>query len=69
MVHKLIKNIPFLRDHHATLLKYRIFWGLFFIILGIIGLFVPILQGILFILIGLYLLFDKKNRIKVKKDS
>lgn len=29
-------------------------WG--FIILGIAGLFLPILQGILFILVGLYLL-------------
>ena len=30
--------------------------GWFFIILGFIGLFFPILQGILFLLIGLYLL-------------
>ncbi len=31
-------------------------FGWFFLILGIIGLFLPFLQGILFILIGLYLL-------------
>lgn len=30
--------------------------GWFFIVLGFIGLFFPILQGILFLLIGLYLL-------------
>jgi uncharacterized membrane protein YbaN (DUF454 family) len=30
--------------------------GWVFIILGILGLFLPILQGILFLLIGLYLL-------------
>ena len=30
--------------------------GWFFIVLGILGLFLPLLQGILFILVGLYLL-------------
>ncbi|MHB9095274.1 MAG: PGPGW domain-containing protein [Eubacteriales bacterium] len=30
--------------------------GWFFIILGIVGLFLPLLQGILFILLGLYVL-------------
>jgi uncharacterized membrane protein YbaN (DUF454 family) len=30
--------------------------GWFFILLGILGLFLPILQGILFILVGLFLL-------------
>ncbi len=30
--------------------------GWLFIILGILGLFLPILQGILFLLVGLYLL-------------
>ncbi len=30
--------------------------GWLFIVLGVIGLFLPILQGILFILVGLYLL-------------
>ena len=30
--------------------------GIIFIILGILGLFLPILQGILFLLIGFYLL-------------
>ena len=30
--------------------------GWFFILLGVIGLFLPVLQGILFIFIGVYLL-------------
>lgn len=30
--------------------------GWFFIVLGIIGLFLPILQGILFILVGMFIL-------------
>ncbi len=30
--------------------------GWFFILLGILGLFLPVLQGILFLLIGLFLL-------------
>ncbi len=38
--------------------------GWFFIVLGIIGLFLPILQGILFILIGLAILSSRSERIK-----
>ncbi|MFW6233089.1 MAG: hypothetical protein ACOC3Z_00325 [Nanoarchaeota archaeon] len=41
----------------------RIIFGLLFIIIGVIGLFVPILQGIFFIIIGLIILFGK-NFIK-----
>ena len=38
--------------------------GWVFIILGIIGLFLPILQGILFILIGLAILSSRSEGIK-----
>jgi uncharacterized membrane protein YbaN (DUF454 family) len=38
--------------------------GWFFIVLGILGLFLPILQGILFILIGLAILSSRSNLIK-----
>jgi len=38
--------------------------GCFFIILGIIGLFLPFLQGILFILIGLAILSSRSEIIK-----
>ncbi len=38
--------------------------GWFFIALGILGLFLPILQGILFILIGLAILSSRSERIK-----
>ena len=39
-------------------LKRWLIWclGWLFIVLGILGLFLPVLQGILFLLIGLYLL-------------
>jgi uncharacterized membrane protein YbaN (DUF454 family) len=36
--------------------------GLVTILLGIVGLFVPVLQGVLFILVGLYLL-SRESRI------
>ncbi|HET8678393.1 MAG TPA: PGPGW domain-containing protein [Blastocatellia bacterium] len=41
-----------------TRIKRLLIWclGWFFIALGILGLFLPVLQGILFLLIGLYLL-------------
>ena len=38
--------------------------GWFFITLGILGLFLPILQGILFILIGLAILSTRSEIIK-----
>jgi len=38
--------------------------GWFFIVLGIFGLFLPILQGILFILIGLAILSSRSEIIK-----
>jgi uncharacterized membrane protein YbaN (DUF454 family) len=38
--------------------------GWFFIFLGILGLFLPLLQGILFILIGLAILSTRSETIK-----
>jgi len=38
--------------------------GWLFIVLGILGLFLPILQGILFILIGLAILSSRSDTIK-----
>jgi uncharacterized membrane protein YbaN (DUF454 family) len=38
--------------------------GWFFIVLGILGLFLPILQGILFILIGLAILSSRSELVK-----
>jgi uncharacterized membrane protein YbaN (DUF454 family) len=38
--------------------------GVFFLILGVLGLFLPVLQGLLFILIGLALLFPNNHYIQ-----
>jgi uncharacterized membrane protein YbaN (DUF454 family) len=38
--------------------------GWFFVVLGIIGLFLPILQGVLFILIGLAILSSRSKTIQ-----
>jgi uncharacterized membrane protein YbaN (DUF454 family) len=38
--------------------------GWFFIVLGVLGLFLPILQGVLFILIGLAILSSRSEIIK-----
>lgn len=43
---------------------FRYIFGIFFILLGIIGLFLPILQGILFIIIGLLILAPESARIR-----
>lgn len=41
-----------------------IFIGIGFLLLGFVGLFLPILQGILFIAIGIYILSLTSNRFK-----
>ena len=38
--------------------------GWFFVVLGIIGLFLPFLQGILFIIIGLSILSSRSELVK-----
>lgn len=38
--------------------------GWFFIVLGVIGLFLPFLQGILFIMIGLAILSSRSERVR-----
>ncbi|MBT3191378.1 MAG: hypothetical protein HN341_02365 [Verrucomicrobia bacterium] len=44
--------------HHNVKAALRLTFGWIFIGLGIVGLFVPILQGILFIAVGIALLAD-----------
>jgi uncharacterized protein len=38
--------------------------GIIFVVVGIIGLFLPILQGILFLILGIYLLSITSKRFK-----
>ena len=45
-----------------VVLRYVV--GIAFLILGVIGLFLPILQGILFILIGLAILFPRNRYVE-----
>jgi uncharacterized membrane protein YbaN (DUF454 family) len=48
---------------NASFKRIAIYWaGWGFIVLGILGLFLPILQGILFLLIGLSLLSNSSPR-------
>jgi len=49
-----------MREPIKTALILIIGWS--FIILGVIGLFLPVLQGILFLLLGLYIL-AKRSRL------
>jgi uncharacterized membrane protein YbaN (DUF454 family) len=44
--------------HHKVTMVLRLSTGWFFIVLGIVGLFLPILQGLLFIAVGIALLAD-----------
>lgn len=53
---------PYLRYSLITL-------GILFLIFGIIGLFLPILQGIFFLLIGFYILSFTSRRLKRTIDA
>jgi hypothetical protein len=44
--------------HHKVRVVLRLAAGWFFIVLGIIGLFLPVLQGLLFVAVGIALLAD-----------
>jgi uncharacterized membrane protein YbaN (DUF454 family) len=46
--------------HVKRLIVLCIGWGL--IVIGVIGLFLPVLQGVLFILVGLYVLSRESRR-------
>lgn len=54
-----------------TVLKktFRIATGILFLVLGIAGLFLPILQGILFIIVGLVLLAPYNPFIRRQLDA
>ncbi len=47
----------------------RWFLGIAFLILGVLGLFLPILQGILFIIVGLLILAPESPTIQRLLDS
>ena len=51
---KLLKELPPLLIKRKKLLVLLAGWG--FIALGVVGLFLPVLQGILFLLVGLFIL-------------
>lgn len=46
---------------------YKKILGIFFIILGLIGLVLPVLQGVLFLILGFTLLGYKKVGERIKK--
>lgn len=43
--------------------------GTFFVFLGVIGLFLPILQGVLFLFVGLVLLSKGSSRVRALKQK
>lgn len=45
-------------EHHRTKQLIRMSLGWFFIVFGVLGLFLPFLQGILFLAVGVALLAD-----------
>ena len=49
--------------------KLYLIAGTFFVILGVLGLFLPILQGVLFLLVGLALLSKGSSRVRALKQK
>ena len=66
------EKIP-LRQKIKHFSKHKFKWALLFIILGLLGLVLPVIPGILLLAIGLFLLkpewFDKFRRKAVKKEE
>ena len=57
------------RNGKSTWQRIALYWGGWvFIVLGVLGLFLPILQGILFLLIGLALLSGVSPRIRLLRQ-
>ncbi len=54
----------------TTSLKRKLYLvgGTFFVILGVLGLFLPILQGVLFLFVGLVLLSKGSSRVRAFKQ-
>lgn len=48
--------------------KLYLIAGTFFVLLGVLGLFLPILQGVLFLLVGLALLSKGSSRVRALKQ-
>ncbi len=55
---------PALRQRYRTLILAA---GWMFVILGVLGLFLPILQGVLFLMVGFYLLSLVSPRARLLK--
>ncbi|HVO15328.1 MAG TPA: hypothetical protein VMV26_08950 [Alphaproteobacteria bacterium] len=57
------------RRGKTTWQKVALYWtGWAFIVLGALGLFLPILQGVLFLLVGLFLLSSVSPRIRLLRQ-
>ncbi len=57
------------RNGKSTWQRIALYWtGWAFIVLGVLGLFLPILQGILFLFIGLFLLSSVSPRIRLLRQ-
>jgi uncharacterized membrane protein YbaN (DUF454 family) len=55
----------------TTQLKRKLYLvaGIFFFILGVLGLFLPILQGVLFLLVSLVFLSKGSSRVRALKQK
>lgn len=49
---------------HSVIRVGRIVFGIVFLILGVLGLFLPVLQGVLFLMIGLSLLSKESDHAR-----
>jgi len=62
-----------LRDKIKHFSKHKLKWAILFILLGLLGLVLPVIPGILLLAVGLFLLkpewFDKFRRKAVRKEQ
>jgi len=69
MNHQLPESPPLQKPSHPVWRMIKIVVGVGFLGIGFVGLFLPILQGVLFLLIGLAMLSTESSRIRRLRDE
>lgn len=61
--------VPGKKRDHPVWRFFKIVLGVIFLILGVVGLFLPVLQGVLFLLLALAILSTESRRVRRLRDG
>ena len=60
---------PSEKSHHPVWRFVKILLGIVLLVLGVVGLFLPVLQGVLFLLLALAILSSESARVRRFRDA